>query len=423
MTVRIAWLGPTPSEDGGAPYAETLWLKALAKCGVHVDCFIADDQKSIPPSLRAESNLRFFCEPLRWSWGRWYSRNPVFAFLTVQVARARAERRLIELIGRRHSDDPYDVLYQFSQIEWFGGRRRMSDLPPLVIHPGVHAAGELAWYRRESHLARSCESSIKRLVVRAALAFRVRRQRRDVALARLIISPSRRFADWLSYDYGVRRDRIRVIPHPADFDRFWPDSDSHQGSNLLTLLFVSRISVRKGVEMIVDLSHRLSDLKGRVRILVIGDHTLWSDYRPLLSRLNREIATYAGPVPPTKLPELYRAADAILQPSRYEPFALTVVEALASGVAVVASSEVGATEDVDPACCTIFPSGDINALESAIRGLLGRRSEENSAAVRKLARSEAERLFAPHRVAAKLIDHLEDLTLTAERLPAGLTGT
>lgn len=423
MTVRIAWLGPTPSEDCGAPYAETLWLKALAKRGVYVDCFIADRQTSIPDSLRAESNLRFFCEPLRWSWGRWYSRNPVLAFLTVQVARARAERRLIELIGRRHSTDPYDVLYQFSQIEWFGGRRRMSDLPPLVIHPGVHAAGELTWYRRESHLARSCESSIKRLIVRAALSYRVRRQRRDVALARLVISPSKRFADWLTADYGIGVDRIRVVAHPADFDRFWPDSDTHQDSTPLTLLFISRMSVRKGVEMIVDLSHRLSDLKGSVRIMVIGAYTLWSDYRPLLRGLNREIATYAGPVPPTELPELYRASDAILQPSRYEPFALTVVEALASGVAVVASTEVGATEDVDPACCTIFPSGDTDALESAVRALLRRRSEENSAAIRMLARSEAERLFAPDRVAAKLLDHLADLTIAAERIPTGLTGT
>jgi hypothetical protein len=45
------------------------------------------------------------------------------------------------------------------------------------------------------------------------------------------------------------------------------------------------------------------------------------------------------------------------------------------------------------------------------------------AAIRKLARNEAERLFAPHRVADKLVDHLLDLTLTAERVPAGLTGT
>jgi glycosyltransferase involved in cell wall biosynthesis len=187
-----------------------------------------------------------------------------------------------------------------------------------------------------------------------------------------------------------------------------PDAREHS-ERPQTLLYASRISVRKGVEMIVDLSHRLSDLRGRLQIVVAGGPTLWSDYRPLLSRLNREIAVYAGSVAPKQLPELYRAADVVVQPSRYEPFALTVAEALASGVPVVASDEVGAAEGVDPRCCTIFPSGKPDALEAAVRGVLRRMGTVDEAAIRDLARSEAERLFAPQRVADSLISCLAEL--------------
>jgi glycosyltransferase involved in cell wall biosynthesis len=307
-------------------------------------------------------------------------------------------------------------MYQFSQIELFSARHLLHRLPPVVIHPEVHAAGELAWHRREASLARRCEPMTRRLAVNAMLRLRARIQRRDLLLARLVIAPSRRFGDYLARDYGIPTERIRVVPNPVDLDRFRPTDDSPVASDRpLTLSFVSRMSVRKGVELVVGLSHRLSDLRGRVRILLIGGPTLWSDYRPLLSRLNGDMATYMGQCSAEELPGLYRGSDVVIQPSRYEPFALTVAEALASGLPVVASDEVGAAEDIDPRCCTVFPSGDSIALESTVRRLLARLAEEDRATIRDLARSEAENLFSPERVASKLARCVGELIETRGR--------
>jgi glycosyltransferase involved in cell wall biosynthesis len=242
------------------------------------------------------------------------------------------------------------------------------------------------------------------------LAARSRRQRRDVRVADLVIALSRRFGELLCLDYGISPERVRVVPYPIDLDRFSPGSQTKTlPSEPQTILFISRMSVRKGVEMVVALSHRLSDLSGQVRIKAFGGETLWSRYTPLLDGLNPDLASYRGPIDNIDLAELYRHADMLVQPSHYEPFALTVGEALATGLPVVASDEVGAAEDVDRRCCNVFPSGDLDAFEQAVRALVARLQTPQRARIKALARSEAERLYAPPCVTAQLVAHLEEL--------------
>jgi glycosyltransferase involved in cell wall biosynthesis len=407
--VRVAWLGPMPTDGFGVAYAEAQLLAELAAGGVEVDCYVTGAPDDVPRSTSGIDGLRFVCEPVNWDWGRWYSRSPLSSFVTGQAARAAAQRRLLPLVVRNHAARRYDALLQFSQIEFFVARPLLTRLPPLVLYPSVHAAGELRWHRRESALARTCEPAFWHLAARTMLAVRSARQRRDIGRAKLVIALSRRFGEHLQRDYGVPPERIRVVPYPIDLDRFSPGSaPGSPGGEPLTVVFASRMSVRKGVEMVVALSHRLTDLVGRVRIEAVGGETLWSRYASLLDALNGDVATYQGHLDGSRLAELFRRADLLLQPSHYEPFALTVGEALASGVPVVASDEVGAAEDIDRGCCSIFPAGDLDTFERLVRELVARLDTPELRSIKALARSEAERLFAPSTIAARLIAHLEE---------------
>jgi hypothetical protein len=142
--MRVAWLGPAPGTHGGAPYVGTQLLRELPQLGIEVDCFVAAGEDQIPPELLDEPGLRFFCQSSGWQWNRWYSRGPMRAFFTGNLSRARVQFRLAGLIASRHREEPYDLVYQFSQSEMFGLRRRDGKLPPIVVHPSTHAAGELA---------------------------------------------------------------------------------------------------------------------------------------------------------------------------------------------------------------------------------------------------------------------------------------
>jgi glycosyltransferase involved in cell wall biosynthesis len=404
--MRVAWIGPTPSEHGGAPFVGTQLLLGLARAGVEVDCFIAAPPQDLPPSLFAESRIGLHLGESGWRWGRWYSRTPMLSFFSGHMARARAQFSLADEIARRHREQPYDVLYQFSQSEMVSLRRRARDLPPIVVHPSTHAAGELRWHRREAALSRRCEPFHKRALVRAMLAARATVQRRDIHLATRVLGVSARFVEHLEHDYAIPRERLGVVRNPIDLRRFEPPADAPAESPL-ELLYVSRMSARKGVEMVVDLSHRLTDLEGRVRIRAVGGCTTWSDYRPLLSDLNPATATYDGRLSPQELSLLYRRGAAVLQPSRYEPFALTVGEGLASGLPAVASDEVGAIDGVDPRVCRVFPAGDPAAFEHEVRTLVRDLEQGTVNGMRGLARAEAERLFDADVVTASLIAQLE----------------
>jgi glycosyltransferase involved in cell wall biosynthesis len=391
-------------------------LVGLAAAGARIDAYIATNAPLAVADELTAAGIRVLEQRSGWQWNKWYSRTGVLALATGQAARLNSQRALAAQLRANHMVDPYDVVYQFSQIESPWTRRTSRGMPPLVIHPEVHAAGELRWHVRERRLGRACEGLARRLGVRAWFSARATLQRAQVGRADAFVCPSDRFAALLTRDYHIRRERCHVVPNPIDLVRFAPAAHSPRTTTSpVEILFVSRISMRKGVDAVVDLSHRLSDLVGTVRLLIVGGHSLFSDYRPLLDDLNTDLATYLGPVPAAALPDLYARAAMLIQPSLYEPFALTVAEALASGVPVVASDEVGAAEHVNCLACRVYPAGDGNRLEAEVRRLIDEIRDGKRECLGSAARAEAERLFSIDDVAAELLRVLRCVASAATR--------
>jgi glycosyltransferase involved in cell wall biosynthesis len=406
--LRVAWLGPTPTTHSGVTRAATLTLLALCERGVRVDCFVPAPWHELPEALRERPEIAFVHLESWWQWGRWYSRSPLPSMLSGLVARAMAQWQFASWISRRHAQRPYDIVYQFAQIELLGVGALRRRLPPIVLHPGTHAAGELYWHRREARLARRAGEPLpKRALIQAILVLRTLLQRRDMRRARIIVALSRCFARHLAHDYRIQPESLAVVAYPIDLERFQPAKVRPPADRPVTVLYVSSIAVRKGAEMVVELSRRLGDLQGRMRIEVVGAQRQWSDYRRLLRELDPRCARWRGELEPAELMELYRSADMVLQPSHYEPFALTVAEALATGIPVVASDEVGAAENVDRRCCRVFPAGDADAFEAAVRELIAEMRSPEADRIRATARAEAERLFDPTTVGAQLLATLE----------------
>src|SRR4051812_38739326 len=177
--MRVAWFGPAPREDHGVPNVATLLLRELPQYEIELDCFTVGRIGDLPSSLRETSGLNWFVVPTEWRWGSWYSRTPGLAFVTEQAARGILEQRLGRMIRREHGRRPYDLIYRFSAMETRAPGPRRAALPPLVLPPQVHAAGELRWHRVEDDLAaRAGESRARRAAVRTMLRARARAQRR-----------------------------------------------------------------------------------------------------------------------------------------------------------------------------------------------------------------------------------------------------
>lgn len=403
-TLRIAWIGPMPVDVGGVAGVSTQLIGHLAKLGHRIDCFLTDPPSTLPKFLAEQPTIIPIWAGMRWGWDRWYSKSPTGAFVTSLAARAWAFRQLRKELADRHARVPYDIIYQFSNIEVVGVPRSLRGAVPLVIHPETHIAGDLHWYRAEADLVKRCESSrSRRRVVESVLAFRTAIQRRSIRRASAVVCISSSFRDNLIRDYGIDPERTFVLPNPIDTSIYKISTEPLHDPPVLLVL--GRVSVRKGVAEIVHLSHRLADVGETVTIRIVGGHTLWSDYRPLLNQVNLDNTVYVGKIPAQEVAAELASADVLVQASKYEPFGLTVGEALASGLPVVATAVVGAIEGTCPESTEVVGVGDVGALVVAVQVLLGRMST-NCNEVRQAARSDAERLFDPASISQRLSDYL-----------------
>lgn len=388
-------------------------LHGLAELGHRIDCYFpaAETQRHARPAGEpnrafGDGNVTFVWGTSTWRWNRWYSRAKVTAFATGLLARGLASVRLRREIACRHTREPYDVIFQIANIESLAVPRSVARTVPLVIRPDTHIAGELRWLITERRLGMRGQSPYAFALVAAIMAVRAIVQRVAIRRANLVICISRVFRDHLVHDYGVRPADTVVIPNPVRLDRF-TEAAGPLGEPP-RILVLGRICVRKGVEDVVAVARTLHERDVDVRIRVLGGPSLWSDYTKLLKDLPDENSEYAGHVPADQIPGELARADVLLQASKYEPFGLTVAEALAAGVPVVATTEVGAGEGVDSSVLTTVTPGDVDGMASAIVQML-ERLREVPAELRAQSRSEAERLFAPELVCEQISTALERL--------------
>ena len=394
---------------GGIEHGSVAWLasellRGLLDEGVEVDVYYAGAPDGVPEEFRRRRAFRVIAEPVRWTWNRWYSRDRTVALITSFAARAWTQGRLSLRLRREHRRRGYDCVFQFSQTELLLLGVASRRLPPIVVQPSTTAAGELRWHRAESRYARQSESSVLHYVVRLYLRFRAGVQRRQLRKVRVVVGASDVFLDEIQTDYGIEPSRCRRLAHPVDLG-YWGQVDrSIHGDGPATLLFPSRLSVRKGLELILGLSHRLDDLAGRVRIVILGGPSMWSDYSAHLDEMNPRVAQYVQHVPMSAMRSLYGQVEAVLAPSHFEPFSMVTAEALAAGVPVVASDRIGAAEGIDPAVCRMFPAGDLDRLEQRVRELL---DELQVAGTREhlaeVARAEARAHFASPEIGRELV--------------------
>jgi glycosyltransferase involved in cell wall biosynthesis len=408
--LRIAWLGGAPLEYGGAPGIVTELLDGLARRGHQIDCFFPGTGRKLPERLAANENLTFVWGTGDWRWNRWYSATKLGAFASGLLSRALGSLRLRREIARRHGRQPYDLIYQNQTIESLGVPASVARSVPLVVRPDSHQAGELRWLIAERRLAFRCQPRYIFFAVAAIMAFRTLVQRARIRRVSLLICISSVFRDHMVHDYGFPLEKTVVITNPVRLDRFVPSQRPPSDPPLV--LVPTRVSMRKGIEDVIAVARTLLEREVDVRIRVVGGPSIWSDYTKLLEDLPGENSEYGGSVRPPDIPAEFERSDVVLLASKYDPCPMSVLEALAAGVPVVATSEVGSIEGIDRSVAAEVSPGDVAGLATAIAEML-ERLRANPVELRALARSEAERRFAPDVVCGQISDALEALVASA----------
>jgi UDP-glucose:(heptosyl)LPS alpha-1,3-glucosyltransferase len=206
--------------------------------------------------------------------------------------------------------------------------------------------------------------------------------------------------------YGVSPDRVTVIYNGVDLERFHPDNrrtlrEAARGHAALApeawaALFVGSGFERKGLATVIEALALLGDRQSRLVVIGKGDTR---PYQALAARHGvAEQVIWLGPR--ADVERWYAAADVAVLPSRYEPFGNVHLEALASGLPVVASVTAGGSEVVRPGLNgAIVDPGDPRAIAAALAELR-RRGAGGSAALCEAARASAEPYTYAAQVAA-----------------------
>src|SRR2546427_3777655 len=166
--------------------------------------------------------------------------------------------------------------------------------------------------------------------------------------AHRVVALTQREAEYLE-SLGVRPERIAVIHNGVEMTEFiQPPLQVPQG-NVMRVLFAGRCyPEQKGLEVLMRATSLVPRALG-VRVRIAGED--WGGYA-VIGKLAKSLGiedriTLVGRLDRAALLEEYRAADVFVLPSLFDSFPLSLLEAMAAGLSVVATRVGGIPEVVE----------------------------------------------------------------------------
>jgi glycosyltransferase involved in cell wall biosynthesis len=177
--------------------------------------------------------------------------------------------------------------------------------------------------------------------------------------------------------YGARRDATIVFPLTIDVEAFASRADSLRserdtirrglgfGPDAVVVLQVGRLVRVKAADVVIQ-----AVAAADVPLLLVGDGPEEMRLRSLAETLGASV-TFTGLLENDDLIRMYVAADVFVLASRRETWGVVVNEAMAAGLPLVVSNQVGAARDLVVAGRNgdVVPAGDVDALSAALRDL------------------------------------------------------
>ena len=169
---------------------------------------------------------------------------------------------------------------------------------------------------------------------------------------------------------AIRPEDVYVIPNAVDASRFTPDPSRRPQSDRINIVVISRMTYRKGVDLLVDIIPAICNQYPQVHFLIGGDGPRKMDLEQLVERNKlHDRVELLGKVDHSKVRDVLVKGHVFLNCSLTEAFCIAIVEAASCGLSVV-STNVGGVPEVLPPHLIRLADPRADALSEALSEVL-----------------------------------------------------
>lgn len=244
----------------------------------------------------------------------------------------------------------HEFNYQFINSHYWDAGVAGQHLSDVLGVPHLHTPHSLGiWKKRQ--MENDYPGDADKFEKQYNFAQRIHHERLLYAASDLVLATTPQQLKLLLEDYEVPEDMCRMIPPGYDDTRFFPMGEAtvqgvrqKLGFTGPVVMAVGRLARNKGYDLLIRAFQLVvqRDPKAILYLAVGGtnltpkESTILTELKALVADLGLEGKVHFGNfIPDEQLADYYRAADVFVLSSRYEPFGMTAIEAMACGTPTV----------------------------------------------------------------------------------------
>lgn len=252
--------------------------------------------------------------------------------------------------------EKHGLEYRFINSHYWDAGLAAQHVATVLKVPHVHTPHSLGLWKQRQMETDSPHSAAE-FEKRYNFARRILEERQLYADCEIVIATTPPQLDLIVRDYEVAAEKVRMVPPGYDDHRFYPVSNATRaairkrlGYKGKVILALGRLARNKGYDLLVDAFSLVAAREPEALLhLAVGGTNLNAQEQLLLGELHERarLGGYADRIrfgsfiADEDLADHYRAADQFVLCSRYEPFGMTAIEAMASGAPTVVTVHGG----------------------------------------------------------------------------------
>ncbi len=246
--------------------------------------------------------------------------------------------------------------YNFINSHYWDAGLAAQHLANVLKVPHVHTPHSLGWWKKRQ-METDAPQSAAEFEQRYNFKRRIEEERQLYLDCDIVVATTPPQLDLIVGKYDIPSDKVRMVPPGYDDHRFFPVSDASRaairqrlGFEGKVILALGRLARNKGYDLLIEAFSLVAARDDKAILhLAVGGKDMNENEQKILGELKASAVKtghenrihFGSFIPDEDLPDFYRAADLFVLCSRYEPFGMTAIEAMASGAPTVVTVHGG----------------------------------------------------------------------------------